>query len=151
MPGDFDVRMDELAEKVGDGRVRGSVEVDQVYAQYQHEGLDLRHPRGGRAKYLEAPLYANHHGYLRDVADQVLSVGPVPAIVNAMEDLSGEVFTEAPVEFMDLRMSGHPTVKRGGVAVYDRPPMQGRLSGAQLRAKNQLRALRDSSWGEEYL
>lgn len=149
--GTFDARMAELSEKVGDGKVRGGVEVDQVYAQYQHEGLDLRHPRGGQAKYLEQPLYGNHRGYLQDIASRVLREGPVRPMSEAMEDLSGQVAEHAPVEFWDLRMSGHPTVARGGAVVYDRPPMQARLTPAQLRAKNQLRALRDSAWGSDYL
>lgn len=147
----FDARMAELGDRVGEGTVRGSVEVNQAYAQYQHEGLDLRHPRGGQAKYLEEPLYGNHRGYLQDIAHRVLRSGPVQAMADVMEDLSGQVFDHAPVEFMDLRMSGHPTVSRGGAVVYDRPPMQARLTDEQLRAKSRLRGLRDSRWGEEYL
>lgn len=147
----FDRRMEELSDRMGHERVRGSVEVDQVYAQYQHEGLDLRHPRGGQAKYLESPLYGNHRDYLQQIADRVLDEGPVQPMADVMEQLSGEVFTHAPVEFADLRMSGHPTVSRGPSVVYDRPPMQARLTRDQLRAKNRLRAIRDSAWGEDYL
>ena len=32
--GDFQARTDELAHKVGHGDLKGSVEVDQIYARY---------------------------------------------------------------------------------------------------------------------
>ncbi len=137
----FDKRMDELAERVGAGTVRGSVVVDQAYAQYQHEGLDLKHPRGGQAKYLEQPFYAEHQGYLRDIAARVLEDGPVQPMADSMEDLAGQVFDHAPIEFLDLRASGHPTVSRAGVTEYDRPPIQPRLTEQQLREKSRLRNL----------
>ena len=147
----FEERLDELSERIGHTPVRGAVEVDQVYAQYQHEGLDLRHPRGGQAKYLEEPLYAQHRDYLQEIAHRILEEGPDQPMADVLEQLSGEVFTHAPVEFADLRASGHPTVTRGGVPVYDRAPMQARLTPEQLRAKGRLRSLRDSSWGVDYL
>lgn len=142
----FEARLDELAEKVGEGRLTGSVEVDQVYAQYQHEGLDLRHPRGGQAKYLEQPLYENYGDYYRALADNVLEGSLAAAMEDNVEDLSGHVFDLAPVEFYDLRGSGHPTVSSDGEVVYDRPPIQARLTPAELRAKDRLRALGDSHW-----
>lgn len=142
----FEAKLDELAGMVGDGTLRGAVEVDQVYAQYQHEGLDLRHPRGGQAKYLEQPLYAHHRDYVQALADNVLRGSLVAAMEDNMEDLAGEVYDLAPREFHDLRASGHPTVSSGGTIVYDRPPMVARLTVAQLKAKDQLRALGDSMW-----
>jgi hypothetical protein len=36
--------------------VRGEISFNTVYAAYQHEHTELKHPRGGNAKYLEAPL-----------------------------------------------------------------------------------------------
>lgn len=144
----FDRRMDELAERVGYERIRGSVVVDQVYAQYQHEGLDLKHPRGGQAKYLEQPLYQRAPQYVQEVADSLLTGNPRQALADAMEDLSQQVFELAPIEFLDLRASGHPTVRQGARTVYDRPPMQARLTPAQLRAKNQLRRVTDMPWDD---
>jgi len=136
----FVAALDRLSDKIGTGRIRGRVEVDQVYARYQHEGLDLNHPRGGQAKYLEQPLYANAPLYMADLAARVLPDGDLEqAMADCMEDLSGEVFDRAPIEFLDLRASGHPTVERGGAVVYDRPPMQARLTEPQLRAKSRLR------------
>lgn len=139
---EFDARMARLSEQVGHGRLEGKVVVDQVYARYQHEGLDFKHPRGGQAKYLEQPLYANVPLYLQDIASRVLPAGNVVrAMADSMEDLSGEVFDRAPIEFLDLRASAHPTVTRGGAKVYDRPPMQARLTEPQLKAKSKLRRL----------
>jgi hypothetical protein len=135
----FDAAMARLSERIGHGNVKGSVEVDQVYARYQHEGLDFNHPRGGQAKYLEQPLFANVALYMQDIAAQVLTRGPVAGMSDAMEDLSGEVFDKAPIEFLDLRASGHPVVTQGGAVVYDRAPMQARLTEEQLRLKGKMR------------
>jgi hypothetical protein len=144
----FDKALDTLSARIGKGPIRGSVEVDQVYARYQHEGLDFNHPRGGQAKYLEQPFYANVPLYMRDLAARVLPDGAlVAAMSDVVEDLSGEVFDRAPIEFLDLRASAHPTVRRGGAVVYDRPPMQARLTEAQLRAKSKLRRV---GFGDAY-
>lgn len=139
--GKFDTRMAQLAERVGEGTLRGAVEVDQIYARYQHEGLDLRHPEGGQAKYLEQPLYGQHRDYVQRLADHVLDGGLVEAMIDNMESLSLEVYDKAPFEFGDLKASGHPTVLDGDRPAYDRPPNVHRLTKPELRAKAQLRAL----------
>lgn len=137
----FPERTRELRERTGydHGWLRGSVTVDQVYAHFQHERLDLHHPRGGRARYLASPLEHNAHGYLSDIADSYLDDGGREAMVRAMEDLSGQVETQAPVEFWDLRRSGHPQVTQGGRTVYDRPPLVRRLTEAELKIKSRIR------------
>lgn len=58
-----------------------------------------------------------------------------------MEDLSQQVYDKAPWEFADLRASGHPSVDTDGHRVYDRRPMVGRLSKADLKIKSHLRYL----------
>lgn len=130
----FVQRTRELEDMV-QGRLRGSVVVDQVYAQYQHERLDLRHPRGGNALYLQQPLFDNRNRYLQNVADTVLKDGGRNGMIKAMEHLSKQVEKQAPVEFGDLRHSGHPMVREGREITYDRPPLVKRLSEAALRAK----------------
>lgn len=132
MAGTFGDRVSELSDLVGHGALAGSVVVDQVYARYQHEELQLRHPRGGQAKYLEQPLHDHHRDYLEAIAAQVLVDGPTEAMVDAMEDLSGQVETHAPVEFENLRESGHPIVTSDGETVYDRAPKQRRLTDDEL-------------------
>jgi hypothetical protein len=128
----FGERLDELSELVGHGTLEGSVVVDQAYAAAQHEHLEYRHVRGGQAKYLEQPLHTEHGGYLRAIAEQLLEEGPVPGMVDAMENLSDKVEELAPREFENLRESGHPTVTSDGAVVYDRAPKQRRLTQQEL-------------------
>lgn len=130
----FGDRMAELAEKVGRGKLTGSVEVDQVYAQYQHEGLDLKHPNGGQAKYLGEPLFANTDRYMERLTEAVLDGDLDQAMIQNMEHLSGEVEKKAPVDIGNLRESGHPVVVSDGVTVYDRAPVQRRLTEQELKA-----------------
>lgn len=137
----FDERMAELSDDVGHGTLTGVVEVDQVYARYQHEGLDLRHPEGGQAKYLEAPLYADHRDMLQKLANAVLTRPLGDAMAENTEHLSNRVYELAPLEFGDLKASGHPKVLDQGSVVYDRPPNIHRLTPIELRAKAELRAL----------
>jgi hypothetical protein len=135
--GDFAAKMDELAERVGSGKLIGDVVVDQIYAKYQHESLDLRHPRGGQAKYLSQPLLDNRDDYLRRIARTVLDDGGVEGMRSSMEDLAGEggVSSRAPVLWGDLRRSGAPSVTSDGTEVYARPPHARRLSEQELRDK----------------
>jgi hypothetical protein len=85
----------------------------------------------------------NYSHYLQRYADRLLEDGGEHAIVEAVEDLAedGGVATRAPVEFDDLRRSGHPTVTSDGATIYDRAPRQHRLSEEELRIKDRLRVL----------
>jgi hypothetical protein len=122
----------ELNELVGDGRLQGTVEVDQVYAQYQHEALDLVHPRGGHARYLADPLNGKYREYYQRIAEETLHTGPAQAMADAMEDLADQVTENAPVQFGNLRESAHPIVTSDGETVFDRPPVQRRLTEKEL-------------------
>ena len=146
MTGTFSERIDELRKMVGSGKITASCEVNQVYAHYQHEHLEFRHPRGGKALYLQEPLYDNYQAYLTDYAKTVLDDGGHPAMKRTAEHLSDQVEEHAPREFEDLRFSGHPQVTVNGGVTYDRPPKVARLTEAQLRAKSKIRmrALWDS-------
>lgn len=96
--GDFGARMDLLAEKVGGNFCVGKVVVDQVYAQYIHEDLALRHPHGGGAQYLSKPLFLNRFAYLAEVARTCLDDGGVRGMAVAMEHLAGGVgHSSAPI------------------------------------------------------
>lgn len=145
MNGTFSERLAELRDRTGyhEGNLRGQVVVDQVYAHYQHEHLEFRHPRGGIAKYLEVPLLMNATRYFLQIARGWLDDGGRHAMQDAMEDLAedGGVAKYAPVEFDDLRRSGHPSVYVGERLVYDRAPRQHRLSREELRIKARLRKL----------
>jgi hypothetical protein len=138
-------RLEELRKSTGcdQGTLHGQVKVDQVYAHYQHERLDLHHPRGGQARYLIEPLYAGTSRWMAEIAGSYLEDGGQRAMRGWMEDLAedGGVATHAPHEFDDLRRSGHPTVKLGNRTIYDRAPRQHRLTEQELRIKARLRKL----------
>lgn len=140
MTSTFAERVDALRTLTGRGeRLQGTVVVDQIYAHFQSEHLELHHPRGGGPKFLERPLMDHYRNYLSDYARTVLHDGGQPAMRRSMEHLSDQVEITAPVEFTDLRRSGHPSVTLGGRTVYDRPPKQHRLTAGELKVKGRAR------------
>ena len=123
--------------------ISGKVEVNQVYAHYQHEHPEFHHPDGGQAFYLRDPLFLKAEEYMRRLAAGALHGKLRDAMIENVEDLSQEVYQRAPWEFGDLRASGHPTVEEDGALVYDRAPMVRRLSEEELDIKEHLRYLFD--------
>lgn len=130
MAGDFAERLDALAELVG-GRVQGKVEVDQIYSHYQHERMDLNHPHGGQAKFLETALHTGD--YFQKIAETLLDTGPAVGMTDAVEQLDDNSAQITPKEATVLARSGHPTVTHAGAVVYDRAPEVPRLSEQELR------------------
>lgn len=130
---------DKLRKLVGKGKLKGKLRVDQVYAKYQHERMDLRHPRGGYPKYLWLALTVGKDAMIERLAKSVLETGPVAGMKRAMEDQDGRLHRYAPVDFNNLRNSGNPQVFDNGAKVYDRPARQPRMSEAQLRAERRRR------------
>lgn len=128
-----------VLDQVGEGHLVGHLRVDQVYAKYHHERLDLRHPRGGGPKYLEEPFFANHQDYLQTVADAILDGDPERAMAYAMESLNTAMSSRAPVLYNNLRRSGNPRVFSNGRLVYDRAAWQRRLTRDELRQLRQRR------------
>lgn len=132
--GSFLARIDELLDRVGDGRLRGEVRIDQVYAAYQHNRPDLSH-RVGNALYLSKPLNTEHRSFFQKIADEVLEPGgPVHGMVSAVEALANSAATQTPVDLFNLARSQSTTVRDQGAVVYHRDPRQQRLSEAELRA-----------------
>jgi hypothetical protein len=122
-----------VRDQVGSGWLTGKLVVDQVYAKYQHERLDLAHPHGGGAKYLERPLQSNHADYWRRIAAEMLDGDPIQGMIDVMESLNTAMSSAAPVDVNNLRRSGSPRVFDNGREVYNRPPWQRRLSDEELR------------------
>lgn len=122
-----------VSEQVGDGHLVGKLVVDQVYAKYHHERLDLHHPRGGGPKYLERPLFANYQDYLSRLTTAILDGDPEETMAHCMESLNGSMSAAAPIEFNNLRRSGNPRVYSNGSKVYDREAQQPRLNREELR------------------
>jgi len=139
--GDFDERMAQLDNLVGQGTLEMQVIVDQAYAQDQHESVWYKHPAGGKAKYLSDPLFVKSGVRLQRLANRVLDGRLREGMIDEAEDLVNDVYEEAPWEFADLRASGQPIVRDDGAIIYDRPPNQGRLTQADLDAKDDLREL----------
>lgn len=142
MASTFFDRIDELSDAVGHGDLVIKVEIDQIYSHYQHEGLDLKHPRGGNAEFLRRPLITNQGAYLQKLADGLISEDGsdlIEAASSVAENLSDDAARQTPVEFDDLRESGHPSVTDDGAVVYNRPPKVGRLSEQELEEKSRLR------------
>lgn len=140
MPGDFFDRIDELIHETGEERVVGTVEVDQVYARYQHEGIDFKHPRGGQAMYLKQPMVDLADEHLRRLAKHVLEPGGIAdGMREVVEQVARDVHDLAPREFDDLRNSAHPTVVKDETTTFDRPPLVPRLTEEELREKDRLR------------
>lgn len=133
----------QLIERTGGGNIRATVEVDQPYAQDQHETLYYRHPRGGRAKYLEGPLFENYPQWIQGFADRLLSARKDASDLWAEEcgtPLKKSVAKNAPKEFGDLAMSAALVVREGTSVVRSEPAAQPRLTEAELDAKDYMRA-----------
>lgn len=136
MPGSFDERMAELEAMVGEGPLTAAVEVDQVYAHYQHQGLEFKHPRGGQALYLQEPWLRNTDHAMQTLADGVLKPdGLHEAARQIALDGVTMVREHAPVEFDNLRRSGHATVTDNGAVIFDQPPEVPRLPEDALDAE----------------
>lgn len=128
--------------QVGEGHLTGKIVVDQVYAKYQHERTDLVHPRGGGAGYLRRPLFDNYPDYLARVAKAFLEGNPERTMAECMELLAMRSAAATPLLFSNLRRSGNPQVFSRGRKVYDRKPLQRRLSREELKLVRRRRGRR---------
>lgn len=132
----FTERIDQLIEAVGVGDLTGSVEMNQVYAHYQHAGINrftggpLVYHRGGEAHFLKNALEDHYAEYMRSLARAVLtSKGSrlKEAMVKVGETIADYAEADAPYETGALKGSTHVRVTSNGEIVYDRPPQVGRL------------------------
>lgn len=143
MAGTFSERIDNLREVVGRGQLLGRVEFDQVYAHYQEVNDGFSHPRGGQAHYLGGSVLTDQEMAYGAIAAELLDHGPVRPMEQAVEHLSALAESRAPRELNNLMNSGHPTVTENGAVVYDRPPVQHRLTPAELKVLDDLRRAAD--------
>jgi len=98
-------------------------------------GPDFTHPMGGEAGYLSQTLTRRAQEYTDMWCQAVDNEQKFSEVtVTMVEDLAQAVFELAPIEFWVLRMSAHPVVKVDDSIEYDRPPLMGRLSQAELDA-----------------
>lgn len=140
----FGDRLDELAHAVGHGKLSITCEVDQVYAKYQHENAQFKHPDGGKAFYLRDPLFEGIDSHMAKLAEGAIDASGSrlkEAAIEVSEDLATGVYEQAPLEFGDLKASAHPKVSDDDGVIYDRPPLVKRQSEEDLRIKGHLRNL----------
>lgn len=119
MAGDFNVKIDELMERVGHGRLTMRANVHQPYAAAEHVRQYYRHPRGGMPDYLETPFEAGHGEMLQELADAFPDLKD--AAVVAVGKFADWVQTYAPVEFDVLRNSTNLYVEEDGGTIYEKP------------------------------
>lgn len=134
-------RIQELIDRTSGPTLKATVVVDQVYAEIQHEALEFKHPRGGKAKYLEEPMFSGHAEWFQGFANRILDEGVLAEEEwsDVGRSLKGVVATNAPVEFGDLRQSAGLTVRSGGSVVTNEPAAQSRLTDQELDAKDFMR------------
>jgi hypothetical protein len=120
-----------LSEEVGIGRLRMGVDVNQPYAQNQHENLEFDHTVG-RAHYLGAPLMENTFNFIDGLARAAITEEGSrihDEAIDIAEDMSQLVFKNAPrdPDIGDvLANSGSPWVESNGIEIFRRPPIAGR-------------------------
>lgn len=122
----FAERIDSLIESVGVGNITAGCEVNQPYAQNQHQTDSFRHPHGGRSHYLGGPLMENAFGLIEELARGAITpFGSMihERMVDIAETMAKYVLINAPKETGQLSLSAHPWVKSNGVVTYDRPPL----------------------------
>lgn len=134
-------RADVLIDQVGGGNLEVKVVVDQVYAAFQHEKMDLRHPEGGGPKYLERALYGTVTRNMNSMRAAVLRGDLRDVAVSAGRLIAKKSGENAPFEFGDLKASGAVTVKDGGRIYATIPAGVKRLSKQELRIKAHLRTI----------
>lgn len=125
---EFNQRIDFLEHQVGYGKITAGCDVDQIYAQNQHENLSFRHTMG-QSHYLGGPLLVNAQALVEKIARSILDESGSHlnrAMRGVAEDMAGYVKKFAPKDpdFGDvLANSGSPWVKDDGIEVYRRPPV----------------------------
>jgi hypothetical protein len=141
--GTFTARVDQLIAQA-EGKWSARCEVNQIYAHYQEVHPEFNHPDGGQAFYLRDTVYLGD--WLSKMTPHIIDefgLGLDVALRNVAEGMARGVYRRAPVEFRDLRRSGHPYVLRDDVVVWDRPPDVKRLDDKELRTKRHLSYLFD--------
>lgn len=97
------------------GRPRVTVSYSTPYAVYVHENLEMYHPRGGQAKFLEQPLRENRPLLAQVVRETLRAGGSVLdaelAAANLLLDLSRPL---VPVDTGRLRDSGAVAIGDAG-------------------------------------
>lgn len=125
---EFVERTQYLEDQVGYGRITAGCEVNQPYAQNQHQNMEFTHTRG-RDHYLGDPLMENAFNLVDGMARAAIT--PEGSRIrdemkDIAEDLADYVKANAPrdPDIGDrLANSGSPYVIDDGIETYRRPPL----------------------------
>lgn len=138
MAGTFLRRTEELSRRVGHGRIEASVKIDQIYAEYQHNIPELRHPTGGKAFFLTDALIGNFPRWYQQIANHLYSpLGVNHWMIRISDNFASQTKRRMPYFLGDLSRSTQPRVKQGGAFIYE-GSAKGRMSKNTLRAKARL-------------
>lgn len=108
--GDFDLKMRELEERIGDGTLTGRVSFSpQKIAVPQHRGYWVTGPNAGvhirhyttpgtGTEYLSGPLLENGERYFRDIGRELFTIGPRAAMQRSVDDLREKALRRVPRE-----------------------------------------------------
>lgn len=106
--GDFDRKMRELEEQIGDGRIVGRVSfTPQKIAVPQHRGFWASGPNAGvrirnyttpgtGTEYVTGPLLENGERYFHEIARELLAVGARLPLQRAVDDLRLRALERVP-------------------------------------------------------
>lgn len=131
-------RIEKLDSRIGHGKITASVKVDQLYARYQHERMNLNHHGVGGPKFLTRALFENHDRWYTQIANHLYSpLGVNHWMVRISKNFKSETQKRTPVFLSHLKTSAEARVKEGGAFIY-RGPHTPRLSKRQVRAKAHL-------------
>jgi hypothetical protein len=125
---EFARRIDYLSDQVGTGNIVAGCDVDQPYAQNQHQNLTFRHTFGG-AHYLGGPLAENRELLVARLAQSIIDESGshvTREMIEIAEKMAGYVVDNAPrdPDIGDvLANSGSPWVTDNGREIYRRPPV----------------------------
>lgn len=121
----FNRRIDDLIREAGTGHITAGCEVNQPYAQNQHQSVWFRHTNG-RALFLGGPLMEHSTELVEGVARGVLTPHGSDInqkMIDVAETMARYVLENAPKETGQLSLSAHPWVRSNGLDIYDRPPI----------------------------
>jgi hypothetical protein len=126
MVDNFSERIDHLIREVGTGYITAGCEVNQPYAQNQHQTDHFRHPHGGRSHFLGGPLMEHAYALVESLGRSVIT--PFGSRIfermgEISEEMAGYVLKNAPKETGRLSLSGSPWVRANGIELYRRPPI----------------------------
>jgi hypothetical protein len=137
--GTFIRRTEKLQERIGSGKVQAGVRVDQIYAQYQHERMDLKHYGIGGPKFLSTALMQNHVKWLEQIGRHLYSpLGVNHWMERIAINMASESKRRTPMFLSDLRKSHEARVKEHGRFIYRDGTVRPRLHKSELRAKARL-------------